>query len=186
MGFFGKLKENFTHDDIKVGLQSPASVSEQDASFITTVTVQNTGQMPQTISGVKVELVEDRQQSGSGIQIGGQNRQSGGQTRFIMASAENTETWAIGPGESKALTLSVPLNLGNLAEGALPADSPLQAVVGALGAVEKVADELNTANYMHYVNAIASVQGLTLQPSARERIQLLKPGQLGSAINIQL
>jgi hypothetical protein len=186
MGFFSKLKQDLSHGGIKLNVQAPATVQEQDASFNAEITIAGSGEAAQTINHIKVSLKEDHTEHNN-FQTGQQNNtMPNGPVLKELSSAIYSESFAINPGETKTITVAVPLNVGKLASQALPQNGALAAAAGVLGKLETVADAMNNTHYRHYVEAVAEVAGIRMSPSARADIQLLKPGQFGTGLNVRL
>lgn len=181
MGLFDKLKQNFTHGGIKLQLQAPASVSQNDPSFTATVILTNAGEAAQTVNSITVSLVEDRSQTDT-LQDDDLNDQA----PQDLASASNDEPLTLQPGETKTLDFTLPLNLGKLAAAELPQNGGLAAVANVLGRVEAISDALKPQHYRHYVNASAQIEGITFGAGAQAEIQLLAPGEFGTSVNLPL
>ncbi len=180
MGFFGKLKQNFTHGGIKLQLAAPATVSENDVSFQAAVTVLNQGEAVQTVGPIVVSLIEDRSETDAFQATDTQQNQGNRE----MASATSPELFELQPGETKSIDVTVPINIGKFAEKILPQNSGLAAVANILGKVESVSEALNNQHFRHFVQASAKVQGISFGASAQSEIRLLKPGELGVSINL--
>jgi len=186
MGFFSKLKQDLSHGGIKLNIQAPATVQEQDASFNAQVIITISGEAAQTINQIKVSLIEDHTEH-SNFQAGQQNNSMpNGPILKELSSAIYSEGFTINPGETKTITVQVPLNMGKLASQALPQNGALTAAANVLGKLETVTDAMNNSHYRHYIQAVADVAGIHMSPSARADIQLLKPGQSGTGINVRL
>lgn len=180
MGFFSKIKQNFSHGGIQLTMQAPSSVSESDASFTVIVTLTNEGTTSQQIKQLEVKLVEDhtRQQS--------QTNSAGMQPNRDIATAQQSTPFTVNPGEAKAVELTVAMNIGKYVNEVLPDNGLVNAAAKVLGGIQTVTETIQNQNYEHYIEAIADVEGITFDPSARSRIQLLKPGHIGTSINMQL
>ncbi len=177
MGFFSKIKENLTHDGIKLKLDAPESISVKDTGFKATVTIENTGDKPQTIKGVELSLVEDRSDAT------GQNN-TDGQTTVNLQAISNNEGFVLNVGETKSLEFNVSMSFASALAGAMPAGNPLAGALGVLGNVLATAQNMSGAKFSHYINAVAVVDGLTLQPSVQRNIQLLNLGETSLHIGL--
>jgi len=66
-------------------------------------------------------------------------------------------------------------------------DNPIiNAAASVLGAIQNVSEAMNTQNYRHYVQVVADVDGVAFDPSAKSDVQLLRPGQIGAGLNINI
>lgn len=180
MGFFGKLKQNFTHGGVDVKLQAPASASTTEASIPVTVTVSATDS-PQTVNKVRAEIVAQ-----SNNQAFNTSTSSQGSSRRTVAQSENAQQFVVNPGQSVTVQLSIVMNAGAAIADQLPEGSGLAQIAGAIEKLQDVANVLNQDSYTYEVIATADVAGIALDPSDSAPIQILKPGQLGGAINIHL
>jgi sporulation-control protein spo0M len=170
MGFFSKLKQNFSHGGVKLSLQSPSSVSMGDASVPTTVTITATD-TAQVIESISVEI------NASYTDKEGYGNQE------TIAQGQYNQPFTINPGESKVVQIAVPLS--RLApQDQIPEEvQPLANVLGALG---NIAQAMDQRTYTYQVSASADIAGITFAPSDSNPIQILHPGQIGTAINFKL
>lgn len=176
MGIFSKIKKNMHHGGVKVDLQAPASVSMAGGTFPIKVTVTATD-APATINKVSVELVRNAAPGA------GQSTQT--MVNETISSAADTHVLNLQPGQSQTVELSLAMNAGNAL--AKMAENPaLGAVFKGLGALQEMHDIKNQNQYDYNFVATAYVEGLTLNPSASSIVQVLKPGELGGAINFKL
>jgi len=179
MGFFDKIKQNFSHGGIKISLDVPNTLSETDSGFIAKVTLTNDGTAPQTIKSLKVALVEDHGMANS------QNQQSGIQYKDIATSTQEGPI-VLAAGETKQLDIAVALNFGKFLGESVPDNPIINAAASVLGAIQNVSEAMNTQNYRHYVQVVADVDGVAFDPSAKSDVQLLRPGQIGAGLNINI
>jgi len=174
VGLFGKLRSNMNHGGVKVQLQAPSSAP---ADQVIPVTVTITAEDSQTVDGVKAEIkAQAREQGitmGGGQGVGVQSSRSIDQT---VAQVESREPFTIGPGETKTVNLQLYLN-GNAGGG-----NPLGqlgnaggALGGALQTLATVAQNIDHVNYLYSVHASADVEGVRLDPSDKQSIQILPP-----------
>ncbi len=177
MGFFGKLKLNFNHGGVKVEMTAPETVSEMDPGFSVAITITNTGEAPQTVKVVKISLIEDRMQT-----MNGQATNTTSSSQRQMSVVSDANPFVLQPTEAKQMTLTVPLNMGKFAQEALPDNAFAQGAAKLLGGLQTVMDAADTSNFKHYVEVVADVDGISFDPSRRQEIQVLKPGQIGGSV----
>ncbi|HUD11381.1 MAG TPA: hypothetical protein VMS08_03145 [Candidatus Saccharimonadia bacterium] len=103
MGLFSKIKENFNHDGVKVQLRAPASVSMQDAQLPVTVTIAATTEAVQ-IKNVNVEIIGESRNEAFHTPTAGANTASQVTTQ-VVARTQNTDGFALAPGETKQVQL---------------------------------------------------------------------------------
>jgi len=180
MGFFGKLKQNFTHGGVKVKIQAPASVSMQDASVPVAVAV-TAGDSPQTVSKVSVEIIAE-----SRSQAFNQGGDANSITMNTVARSEDAQQFSLAPGESKTVQLAIVMNAGAAIAQQLPDDGAATQIAEGLAKLQNVAQALDPSAATYTIVAKADVQGIALDPSDKQPIQILKPGELGGAVNIRL
>jgi hypothetical protein len=181
MGFLSKIKENFTHGGVKIELQAPASVSMQDAQLSANVTVTSTNDQVQ-INNVRVEIFAESRSQG----FTSNSNASVSPTIQLVAQAENNEQFTLPPNQSKSVPLQIVMNAGAAIGAALPEGSGMAPVAHALQELQAVGQALGAGDQTYYIQATADVDGVMLDPSTRQPIQILKPGQMGGAINIKL
>jgi hypothetical protein len=188
MGLFGKLKANMTHGGVKVHVQAPSSVP---GNQVIPVQVTITADSPQTIDSVKAEIkAQVREQ---GLNIGGMgggmgvNRGVGVEDRRTnyqtVAQVESRESFTLSPGETKTVTLQLFIN------GSAGSGNPLGqlnnmggALGGVLQSVVSAAQGFEHVNYVYSVHASANVQGVALDPSDKQPIQILPPAAAAQPI----
>lgn len=180
MGFFSKLKQNFTHGGVKVQLEAPATVSQQDPNFVSSVTVTNGGDSPQTINVVKVSLIENKIQP----ERSGQSASGAGDLFRELSKAEESRQFILNPAESRHFTITVPMNFGKYISEQSQDNGLISGIASALGTIQTVADAMDPSHYDYFIEAKVDVEGITFDPSDKSRVQLLKPGQIGTSINI--
>ena len=180
MGFLTKLKQNFNHGGIKVTISAPNIVSESDPSFSTILSILNTSEIVMTVNSIHVTLEEDRIQAQPNSN---QNSAVDSQNQIKEISrTDDLNMFTIEPKETKQMTIIVPLNFGKLAQGVLPENGALNAIAGVLGNMQKVMNVIDESDYIHYVNAVVDVDGISFDPSARVTIKVLKPGQYSASL----
>lgn len=181
MGLFGKIKENFNHGGVKVSVQAPASVSMNDAAGLpVTVTLTNNDEQ-RTINKVSVEIIATSQDQGFDSSGATNNTTS---TNKTVARADNTQPFALMPGETKSVQLTIVMNSGAAVAAQLPEGSGMAQVADALGKLQAVGEAMHGDSWTYQVQAKADVEGVTLDPMDQKPLQVLKPGQIGGAINI--
>ncbi|CAN5411313.1 hypothetical protein BH09PAT4_BH09PAT4_01810 [soil metagenome] len=179
MGFFSKIKQNLQHGGVDISLQAPASISMQDAVMPVVVTVVAKDTVS-TINKVRVEVYRQSNNRSFG------STQQASPTSDSIALSENTEVFTLNPGESKSIQLSIVMNEAKTFADALPEGSAMAQVAGAFQRLESVKNVLDQNSYTYSIKGSADVEGVMLDPSASQPLQILKPGQIGGAINLHL
>lgn len=181
MGFFSKLKQNFTHGGVKVKLQAPASVSTQDAAVPVTVTVSASDGV-QVIKGITVEIVaESRNQA-----FNNAGTSTAPAEQKTVARTENTESFTLAGGESRDIQIPIVMNAGAQLESQLPEGSGMATVAHALQGLQNLSQAFDHTSYRYFVRATADVDGIALDPSDQQDIQVLGMGQTGGAVGLHL
>ncbi len=182
MGLFSKLKANFNHGGVKVHVQAPSSVP---ANQVIPVTVSITADSSQSVKSVKVEIKAVAREQGVNIGLGsGIGTGSGGNpqdtaTSQVVAKAENREPFTIAPGETKQVTLELFISgMGNMNMGNF---DQAGALGGALQAITSIAQNFSHMNFTYTVHASADVEGIALDPSDKQPIQILPPAETAAA-----
>lgn len=180
MGFFDKIKQNFTKGGVTVKLQAPASASMQDATTPVTVTV-TASSSAQTITSVAVEIIAEthNRPMNNGNNVAEV-------VEKVVARAEHAEPFTLNAGESRDIPLSIVMNVGAAMQEHIAEGSGIQQVAHALQQLQNVSEALNQISYTYYVRAVADVDGVAFDPSDRQTIQITRPGQLGGAITTGL
>ncbi len=166
-------------------MQAPASVSMQDASLPVSVTVTAEDTQVQ-INKVTVEIIAQsqslnfQQPTKSGIDP------VNATTFQTVARAENTQVFSLAPQQSQTLQLSIVMNAGAAVESQLPEGSAGQAVAHGLKELQSLSEVFNSNSYTYTLKASADVEGVALDPSKSQPLQILKPGQIGGAFNLKL
>ncbi len=186
MGFFSKIKDNLSHGGIKVDLQAPASISMQDATLPVTITLTG-GTEPHTVNRVTAEIqATSRNQSFSQpnqpAMAGSPN--SAQTTTTTVARAENAQPFVIQPGEIKTIQLAIIVNGTQVIADQLPEGGAMAGVVGAFQKLQSVSQALNENSYTYTVEAKADVEGIALDPAKSQPLQMLRPGEIGGAVNL--
>lgn len=184
MGFFNKIKDNLSHGGIKIQLQAPASVSMQDASLPVTVTLTNSTDT-RTVKRVTAEIIAtSRNQSFN--QPGNSGVSNTQTTNETVARADNMEQFVLQPSETKTVQLNIVMNTGAAVADQLPEGSGMAQVAGALQKLQSISEALNKDSYSYDVRASADVDGIKLDPAKQQPLQILKPGEIGTALNTNL
>lgn len=180
MGFFSKLKENFTHGGVKISLQAPPSVSMNGADVPVTVALSATDKQ-ESIERVTVRILAQTNNRAFSASSNA-NANASQNEEHTVAEAEYAQPFSLAPGETKNVPLNIVMNQGAAVASQLPQDSGAAKVFGALQKLESVSEAMNGASYTYTIEASAKVQGLALGPGTRQPIQILKPGQIGTGI----
>ena len=180
MGFFDKLKDNFSHGGVKVQIQAPASASMNDPSIPVTVTISASDKQ-ETIERVTVAIIAQSLDRGFTQPTGNSTNNSTHAQELTVAEANMARSFTIMPGETKVIQLSIIMNQGAALEAQLPEDSVAAKFAGALQSLQSISELMNDTSYSYSVRASAKVSGILFSPSQEQPIQLLKPGQMGGA-----
>jgi len=184
MGLFSKLKQNFTHGGVKVKLDAPASVSMQQPTLDVQVTVTATD-APQTIKSVRAVIIAlNRNQAFSGPSNQTMNNSQAPMVEQQVARADNTESFTLAAGQSKTVPISIIMNAG--AQMANHSSGGLGQAAQALQKIESFSEAMNPNSYTYFLQGVADVDGIAIDPSVRQPLQILKPGEVGGAVNIHL
>ncbi|HET8991934.1 MAG TPA: hypothetical protein VFN31_02790 [Candidatus Saccharimonadales bacterium] len=176
MGFFSKLG----HGGVKVQVQAPSSIARNQ---IIPVTVNISSDSTHTVKSVRVEIQAEAREQGITLgngnmnmnvnvnqSVGGVGVQDSRTLYQTISQVENRDEFVINSGETKPLNFQLYIDA---------ADSPNQAnanaggVVGVLQVVANVASDLAHVNYLYRVHATAVVDGVMLNPSDSQSIQIL-------------
>jgi hypothetical protein len=182
MGFFSKIKQNFTHGGVKVTLHAPASTSMQGAALPVSVDITATD-ASQVIKSVRVEIIAVSRNKSFNQPAGGSNTDPA-YTEQIVARTENVEGFTLQPNETKTVQLNITMNAGQAITSQLPQDSALGKAVQALQTLQSVSQVLDQNSYTYYVKATADVDGIAMDPSHKLPIQIYKPGETGIAARL--
>lgn len=182
MGLFGKLKENFNHGGIKVQLQAPASVSMNDATLPVTVSI-TASEEQKNIERVSVTIIaESHNQSFSQ----NSNDASPQSQQHTVAESDYSQPFMLAPGETKTVEISLVMNQGAAITAQLPEGSGLAQVAGMFQKLQSVSEAMNGTSYEYFVKATAKIEGITFGPSYQQPIQILKPGEMGTAFQANI
>lgn len=183
MGFFSKLKQNFNHGGVKIVLQVPSNVESTESAVAATVTL-TAGETQAQINKVWVEIDATKdntynQQNNTPGQFNNNERMT--QT---IGRAESTEIFTLMPGETRTIQLSVMINLSATLASMVPQGSALAGVANVFQKLETVTSALGQDTYTYHVTAKADVDGVTLDPSHTQLINIHRPGQIGGNFSI--
>ncbi len=90
------------------------------------------------------------------------------------------------PNETKTVQLNIVMNTGAMAGAVMPEGSAMAQVAGVLQKIQTVSEALNKNSYSYDVRASADVDGISLDPAKQQPVQILKPGEIGTALNTNL
>lgn len=181
MSIFSTIKQNFTHGGVDIKLQAPGSASMQDASVPVTVTI-TAGNDPQTINKIIVEIIaESRSQS---LNTTGSSTPSA--SANTVARTEYTVPFSLVANETKSIEIATTINSGAQLVDALPEGSAAAQVASVFQTLQTASQALSNTTYEYWVRAIADVEGITFDPSDKQRIQMLAPGEFGGSINARI
>lgn len=183
MGFFGKIKQNMHHGGVKVQLQAPASVHMTDATLPVTVTITATD-APAQVKSVKAEIQAQNQSTGfnpSSAQSGVNNTPMGPTT---VAQEVNTQPFSLAPGQTQTIQLNITMNAGAAAQSTADPGNFGAGLAHALGNLQTLQATLDKNSYTYTLVVSADVDGIAFDPGASQMLQILKPGQFGTAVNL--
>jgi len=185
MGIFSSFEKNLTHGGVKIEMQAPASVSMQDANVPVSVTV-TAGGSPVHINGARAQIFAESQNRN--FNQGSQNPASTSPNMGpkSVALADNDQPFDLAPGQSQAVQLNIVMNAGAAIAAQLPEGSTAAGIVHDLQQLQSLGEAMNSQSYTYYVQASVDVEGIALDPSKRQPIQIIKPGQVGTGFNINL
>lgn len=183
MGLFSKLKDNFTHGGVKVGLEAPASVSMTDSAIPVTVTVSASDKQ-ETIDRVSALLIARSLDRGFTQPTNGSLNNANQGQEITVAEANFAQQFTIMPGETKTVQLSIVMNQGAAMASQLPEDSIAAKFASALQNLQSISEVMNDTSYSYDIRVTAKVSGVVLSPSKQQPIQLRKPGQMGGAVQL--
>lgn len=181
MGLFDSLKQNFKHG-VKVTLDAPASVSSQDASLPVSVAVTASDNQ-QTIQKIYVEIIAESRDQSFSLNA---SSTSNSTEQKVVARSEYTEPFIVAAGETKAVQLSITMNQGAALQEQLPEGSGLAQIAGAFEKLQNVTNAISQKNYTYTLRAVADVEGVAFDPSDQQPLQILKPGEVGGAMNTRI
>jgi len=184
MGLFGKLKENFNHGGVKIQLQAPASVSMNDTTVPVTVSITATDQ-ERTIDRVSVIIIA--QSHNQAFSDSNNTNPAQGQ-QHTVAQSDYVQPFTLMPGETKSIEIGIVMNEGAAVAAQLPEGSGMAQLAGAFQKLQAVSEAMNGNSWQYYIDASAKIEGVGFGPSHRQPIQILKPGEIGTAFqkNIRL
>jgi len=151
MGIFSKITDNFKHG-VKVSLESPASVSKNNKTMPIKVTIENNGKKDRKIKSVTVEL-EYFKRDGVGSE-------SKNQIRTLSKRSISNE-FELPIGEKKEIKYE--MDYYKIIDGFSPMFS---------GKTEKALEIFSSTKRDYFVRAFADVEGIALDPSAKNDIDI--------------
>lgn len=182
MGFFSKIKENLNHGGIKIAMTAPASVSTADSSIPVTLNITG-GTEQHTIKLVRVAIIAESFNSGFNNDSNSTANQS---VRNTVAQIELNQPFILGPNEAKVVQADIVMNAGQTLADSLQLGGAAAGLANAFAKVVNAAESLSSNNYTYTIEASAQIEGIAIGPGCSQPIQVLRPGQIGSAINIKL
>lgn len=184
MSLFGKLKENFNHGGVKIQLQAPASISMNDATVPVTVSVTARDQQ-RTIDHVSVAITAQSYNQAFSDSDDTSPAQS---QQHTVAQSDYAQPFTLMPGETKTVEVSIVMNEGAAVAAQLPEGSGMAQIAGVFQKLQSVSEALNGSSWQYSIEASAKIEGVSFGPSYQQPIQILKPGEIGTAFqkNIRL
>ncbi len=185
MGFFSNIKKNLNHGGVKVSIQGPNPVRLQDPTANLQVHIENTGDTPATINTVRVTLEYDERSTNP-------EQVSTNRMNVSVAAYEMKEPFVLQAKEVKQQTIVLPLTVQSAmnaaADSGVLSTEAAQTVQGAAGILGKAMDvaqmygQMTTDKQRDYMfKIVADVEGVSFDPSATQRVQVLKPNEIGGA-----
>lgn len=170
MGFFGKIRDNFSHGGVKVRLQAPSSVTNNQVIPIS-VTI-TAGESPQTINKIKADIRVQTREQGIGLNGGVDDGET---TEQIIAQVEDREPFTLAPNETRTIQLQIALDTSS--GTGFPTGQINGAVAGVLQSIASVAGNFENVSRSYTVHASADVAGISLDPTDHQPIQVLPAAQ---------
>lgn len=182
MSFFSSIKENLEHGGVKLEMQAPASVSMNDADLPVRISLTG-GESTMQINKVEVDLYA--QPHNQNFNMGGNMNNNEVQAPRIVAHAENDQAFSLQPGQTQQLQLNIVMNAGGAIARNVP-DGAMKSFAEAAQRLQSVTEALSANDNTYYLRATARIDGIKLGPAKQQPIQVLKPGQIGGGLNINL
>lgn len=183
MGFFGKIKDNLTGGGVKVELKAPMFFAYDDQNIPMEVTLSSTES--RTVNKLVYKLYKDAK-----------DNDHKDPNDFIRPLAQRTidGPFQISPSAPVVLHhelfLKVPEDSTGSIQGPNGEQIPQQAqeMLGALtNRFSEVSNlSIDESKYDIMLNVFAEVDGIMVNPSARQKMKLSKPGEVGTGMNISL
>lgn len=171
MGLFDGMKKKLNIGGVKIDLKDvPVNIAFNTPTIDGNAVI--TSKSEQKVNSLSVKLyMQDLSEPGEANDPT-KNRD--------LASSQINETFEIKPGESK----TIPFKLAITASGILKesgnalgklADNPVVKALGKMGDAAQILQHNSKAEY--YVEVVANVEGVALNPSARVQVHLNAPGE---------
>ena len=180
MGFFSKIKDNFTHGGVDVHLNAPPTTSMTDAFLDVSIEI-SAKDSSHTINSVAVELVAESRDK---VFTPGASSSEPMPEIKTVARAENNQSFTINAGQTQLVNLQIVMNSGEAAKENLPENGAMQSIAQGLSSLSNFANAMSQKSYRYSIRAIADVDGIAFDPSDTRDIKVLKPGQIGSGFNL--
>ncbi len=162
MGFFSKLKDNFQHGGIKITLAAPPVITANMTTLPVQVTV-TAGETAQRINSLSVELIKEEYSQGRSTTTGTSTNSE--QQTTILSRQDTNQSFDLPAGQTATIDLT--LSVSTPAQIDNPA---LRKAAGIMSAFSTFGSSAN--NWQHYIRASADVEGIVLDPSAQQRVQI--------------
>ncbi|MCA9332980.1 sporulation protein [Candidatus Saccharibacteria bacterium] len=177
MGFFSKIKDNFTHG-VKVKLTSPPSARKSDASIDIQIEISNTGKQLREINGYSVSLYAEVERN--------ENSDDRHTERKDVIDSKIDEKFSLNPGESKIIDYQIPVNLEKYS-----IEHPEYKIDETVAKFSSVFSKLgntfgNDNGWEYYVSARFDVDGIALDPSDQNPIGFNDFGEFSSRYSLKL
>lgn len=183
MGFFSKLKDNLTGGGVKVELKAPLSFSYNDQSIPLEIILSSSE--PRIVKKLECRLYKDAKDS---------DHKDPNDFNSPIALQNFDGPFQVDPATPVVLNyelmMKVPEGSTNLIQGPNGEQIPEQAqkFLGAL--TNRFSDVSNLSidenKYDIFLNVFAEVEGIMMNPSARQKMNIKKPGEFGMGIRTGL
>ncbi len=174
MGLFSGFKKALNIGGVHVAVSAPSSAKIGGEAIPVTVTV--TTKSPQTVKGLKVELLRIQRNASA-------DATTNTVPQAIYKSEDNT-SFQIQPGETKTVQLNIDQSAGAALQDMMPGGEATAQIAGMLQGVEKAASLLSHTEYDYRITATAYVDGAKLQPSGSVGISLNRLGEIGGTLSL--
>lgn len=175
MGFFAKIKENLTKGGVKISLDSPGSARLSDPFVPLTINVTN-GETARDIKVIGVKLEK------KWIEKHGDHTSHKRDDVVTYQIPESSFT--LQPNETKSFAVTLPLSASEAFSQSGQDNEAIETAAGVFDKVVSVANAMDNKDYSYSLIAWADVDGIAIDPSDRNSITLLSPGQFGTTFNI--
>lgn len=168
MGLLSSLKKNFQHGGVKIQLQAPQEVSQQDAVLPVAITISATDS-PAQINSVTAKITAMSFNKSFSVAIGkNESMNQPMSTLQIVAQTVNPQGFNLSPGQSQSINLQLSMNPAGNAAGEF------------MQKLESASQLFNPNMYVYTLVASADVEGVALDPSASQKLKIKGAGSVSN------